>query len=469
MNLQQFKLLYFIGIGGIGMSAIARYFHSRGVRIEGYDKTSTPLTKELEAQGMLIHYEENLSLLPATPDAVIYTPAIPANHLELVHYQKSPSVSVLKRSEILELITNHSKVIGVAGTHGKTTTSTIIAHVLKHTGFDCTAFLGGISTNYNTNFLIGVNDWMVVEADEYDRSFLKLFPQLAVITAVDADHLDIYAGGLEDFENTFVEFTNQVRFNGKIFLKIPLAAQPKINKAAAENTNHAAICTYSLQEEQADWHTKNIHYDNGIYDFEVWNKQEKKGNFKLGVHGLYNIENALAAIAIAYELAIETSKIIAAIAAFEGVKRRFEYILKTDKLIYIDDYAHHPNEIGPFLTSVRAIYPNRKVTVIFQPHLYSRTRDFAAGFSETLSNCEELILLPIYPARELPIPGISSEMLLENCTCPTKLVLPKEEVIQYLQKHTPDIICTIGAGDIDQIIQPLNQWLLTLINTQNAK
>ena len=453
MNINSIKNIYFIGIGGIGMSAIARYFNLRGVKVSGYDKTETPLTLALKQEGIEIHFEENVAMIPKDVDLVVYTPAIPKEHLELVYYQQN-NFTVVKRSDILQLITDQSKVIAVAGTHGKTTTSSMIAHLLKHSGFDCTAFLGGITANYNSNFLVGKNDWIVVEADEYDRSFLKLFPQIAVITAVDPDHLDIYKGGLEDFENTFLEFASQVKEEGTLFYKMNIPIQSKI-----KNLKSKAKISYSLDLNESEIKTENVVYKHGTYHFDINHKGKLIEGFELNVHGLYNIENAVAAISVGLQLNIDLEKIKAAIAAFKGVKRRFEYIVKNEKTIYIDDYAHHPNELAPFLKSVRSIYPNKKITVIFQPHLFSRTRDFAQGFSESLSLCDELILLPIYPARELPMEGVNSEMLLKNITIPNKKIVEKKDLMNELKSREIQVLCTVGAGDIDQFIEPIKELL----------
>ncbi|MFM2224166.1 MAG: hypothetical protein RJA07_368 [Bacteroidota bacterium] len=461
MELGNIKNIYFIGIGGIGMSAIARYFNLRGAKVSGYDKTETPLTQALQAEGIEVHFEENVAMIPKDVDVVVYTPAIPKEHLELIYYQQN-NFTVVKRSDMLQWITDQSKVIAVAGTHGKTTTSSMIAHLLKHSGFDCTAFLGGITANYNSNFLVGKNEWVVVEADEYDRSFLKLFPQIAVITAVDPDHLDIYKGGLADFENTFLEFAAQVKEEGTLFYKKGVPIENRIQQNFPSFKNLESLNSYDLQDSNANIFTENIVYDNGTYHFDINHKGNVIKGFELNVHGLYNIENAVAAIAVGLQLNIDLEKIKAAVASFKGVKRRFEYIVKNVKTIYIDDYAHHPNELAPFLKSVRSIYPDKKITVIFQPHLFSRTRDFAKGFSESLSLCDELILLPIYPARELPMEGVNSEMLLKDITIPNKKIVEKKDLMNELKSRAIEVICTVGAGDIDQFIEPIKNYLLKL-------
>jgi UDP-N-acetylmuramate--alanine ligase len=449
MQLQQLKHVYFIGIGGIGMSAIARYMKRRGIQVSGYDKTATVLTKELEQEGMSVHYEDRPAAIPQDIDLVVYTPAIPKDMKELEQVL-SGTVPVMKRSEALQWITAQSKVAAVAGTHGKTTTSTLLAHLMKTAGADPTAFLGGISANYNSNSLLGNNDWMVVEADEYDRSFLRLAPYAAIITAADPDHLDIYKGGIQDFEDTFCAFSEVVKKDGVLLYKKGIRIE--------ERLQHPHLRSYSITDTTADWSAHSIQIVDGTYHFDVWNREQSYGTFTLTIHGRYNVENALATIALCLEVGLELEKVREGISSFRGVKRRFEYVEKGENVIYIDDYAHHPNEIEPFLNSVRELYPTKHITAIFQPHLFSRTRDFLPGFRSALSLCDELILLPIYPARELPIPGIVSELILEHCTSPKKAVMPMEEVIAYLSKQDVEVLCTIGAGDIDLLIEPLKQW-----------
>lgn len=456
MQLQQLKHVYFIGIGGIGMSAIARYFNRRGIKISGYDKTATLLTKELEQEGMTIHYEDRPDLIPENIDLVVYTPAIPKDMQELTLLMKG-LVPVMKRSEALQWITAQSKVAAVAGTHGKTTSSTLLAHLFKTAGADPTAFLGGISANYNSNSLLGDSDWMVVEADEYDRSFLRLEPYAAIITAADPDHLDIYKGGIQDFEDTFCAFSEVVKKEGVLLYKKGIRIEGRLA--------HPNQQSYSIDDTLADWTVRNLRIENGTYHFEVINQGDSLGEYELTIHGRYNVENALATIALCYKIGLDSQLVKEGVRSFRGVKRRFEYVEKGARVIYIDDYAHHPNEIAPFLNSVRELYPQKKITAIFQPHLYSRTRDFLPGFSESLSLCDELILLPIYPARELPIPGIVSELILENCTAPIKSVLPMDRVLAYLDTAEIEVLCTIGAGDIDLLIEPLKQWTM---NRNNA-
>ena len=441
--------IYFIGIGGIGMSALARYYNSIGVKVSGYDKTETVLTKQLQEEGIKIHFEDNINLIPKQVDFVVYTPAIPKNHNELNFYRDN-NYSVLKRSDVLKLITENSFNICVAGTHGKTTTSTMIGHVLRDTGFGCNAFLGGIAANYNTNFWSSKENNVVVEADEYDRSFLKLSPNIAIITAVDADHLDIY-GTAEEVENAFVQFSQKIKVGGCLILKHGLHIREKF-------TNQDT-CTYSVSDVQADIHIENLQVINDSYHFDVINKYWSIKDVVLNMGGLHNIENALAAIGVAKYLKIEDEKIKIALANFKGVKRRFEYIVKNESHILIDDYAHHPDELKALITGVRSIYPNYKLTLIFQPHLYTRTRDFADGFASSLDMADEIILLPIYPARELPIEGVNSEMILDRMKTTGKRLLSKNELLNFIKHNQPKLIIMAGAGDIDVMVNEIKNLI----------
>ena len=434
--------VYFIGIGGIGMSALARYFHSKNYKVSGYDRTSTELTRTLEASGIAIHYEENLKLAPKDAKVIVYTPAIPANHAELVYYQQH-GYKVVKRSDILQWITESSFNICVAGTHGKTTTTTMTGHILRHSGYGCNAFLGGIAANYQTNFWSDTNNVVVVEADEYDRSFLKLTPDVAIITAMDADHLDIY-GTPEDFGNAFIQFSEKIKEGGLLISKYGLERDAEFTVG-----NHL---TYSFKDERASVYAKDIKVVNGSYLFDVVYKGETISDITLNMGGLHNIENAVAAISVAKYLGIEEEKIKAAVADFKGVKRRFEYIVKTEKQVLIDDYAHHPEELRALISGIRSLYGTEKLTLIFQPHLYSRTNDQAAEFGVSLSMADEVILLPIYPARELPVPGVTSEMLLDKMTITNKQVLGKKEMVAWVKANKPGLIVMAGAGDIDVLV-----------------
>jgi UDP-N-acetylmuramate--alanine ligase len=447
--LKEIKNIYFIGIGGIGMSALARYFNAKGTVVAGYDKTSTLLTRALESEGIAIHYEDNIAMAPKAPDVVVYTPAIPANHTEL-NYFKDHGFTVVKRSDILQWITANSFNICVAGTHGKTTVSAMIAHVLRDTGYGCNAFLGGIAANYNSNFWSHSNNVVVVEADEYDRSFLKLSPDIAIITATDPDHLDIY-GTAEEVENAFVQFSEKVKTGGCLITKYGLKKE-----RAFKVPDH---CTYDLTNSLANIHVQNLVVENGTYRFDVINNYWSINDVILNMGGLHNIENVLAAIGVAKYLKIDDIKIKAAVASFRGVKRRFEYALKTTSHTVIDDYAHHPEELNALISGVRSLFPHTKLTLVFQPHLFSRTKDQATGFAASLAKADELILLPIYPARELPMEGIHSEWLLDQVKMQHKQVLSKESLLTYVDTHKPELIVMAGAGDIDTLVQPIAKLL----------
>lgn len=439
------------------MSALARYFHSRGTRVSGYDKTPSSLTKELEQEGMKIHYEDNVDLIPKDAELIVYTPAVPKEHKELVYYQQN-GYKVVKRSDVLQIATESSYNICIAGTHGKTTITTMVAHLLRHTGYGCNAFLGGISVNYGTNFWASERNVSVVEADEYDRSFLKLSPDIAIITAMDPDHLDIY-GTAEEMEKAFIDFSGRIKEGGLLISKFGLKRTKDL-----KGTRHL---TYSVQNNNADAHAENIKMMNGSYEFDVVIKEKRSDsyrieNVRLNIGGMHNVENAIAAITVASSLNIDEEKIKAAVADFRGVKRRFEYIIKTDELVFIDDYAHHPEELRALISSAKSLFSDKKCTIIFQPHLYTRTRDLADGFAEVLDMADEVILLPIYPARELPIAGVSSEMILEKMKSKNKRVLNKEEVKDWIKKDFKKqgkVLVTAGAGDIDLLVEPIKEIL----------
>ena len=448
--------VYMIGIGGIGMSALAKFFVSRKIKVSGYDKTPTTITSELEAEGVKVHYEENVDLIPKQVDLVIYTPAIPADHAELLFYRQH-GYRLYKRSDVLEMITAGSFNICVAGTHGKTTITTMIAHILRDSGFGCNAFLGGISVNYGTNFWSSPKNVCVVEADEYDRSFLKLRPDIAVISAMDADHLDIY-GTAEAMEQAFIDFSRRSQPHGLVIRQFGL----KRGKELAGNQ-----VTYSLQNESADVFGTGIRMEKGSYHFNVSVKGEMIEGFTLHMGGMHNVENAIAAIAAASSLDIGAEKIRDAVENFKGVKRRFEYVIRNERLVVIDDYAHHPEELKALISGARSLFRQRKCTVIFQPHLYTRTRDLLDGFAEVLDLADQVVLLPIYPARELPIEGVSSERLLEKMKKEKKQVLGKEELIDWIRKEYMPAINTefgetliiSGAGDIDTLVEPIREIL----------
>jgi UDP-N-acetylmuramate--alanine ligase len=442
--------VYFIGIGGIGMSALARYFNALKIPVSGYDRTATVLTQQLESEGIAIHYEENISLIPKNIDVVVYTPAIPKDHAELVYYQQN-GYTVVKRSDVLQWISANSFNICIAGTHGKTTTTSMTAHILRHSGYGCNAFLGGIAANYNTNFWSSSNNVVVVEADEYDRSFLKLTPDVAIITAMDADHLDIY-GTAEAVETAFLQFSDKIKKGGCLIAKHGMARQSEFTTDT--------VTTYSLSNTDAHVHATNIVVENGSYRFNVVGRGWTIDNVMLHMGGLHNIENAVAAIAVAKFLNIEEDKIVAALDAFKGVKRRFEYHLKTDTHVLIDDYAHHPEELRALITGVRSIFPHKKLTLLFQPHLYSRTNDLANDFATSLDLADEVVLLPIYPARELPIEGVDSEMLLRKMKLTNKQVLSKQATLAWVATQKPELVVMAGAGDIDGLIEECKNNLL---------
>ena len=456
-GIERLNEVYFIGIGGIGMSALARFFHEGGVKVSGYDKTATALTRELEAAGIPVHYDESVERVPKHPDLVVYTPAIPADHRELQHYREQGH-KVVKRSDVLELITGSSFNICIAGTHGKTTITTMVAHLLRDSGFGCNAFLGGIAVNYGTNFWSNERNVCVIEADEYDRSFLKLNPDIAVITAMDADHLDIY-GTAGAMEAAFIDFSGKVRPGGVLIRQFGL-------KRGKELKSGQHI-TYSLQNESADVYATNIRMMQGSYQFDVVLQDEILENVRLNMGGMHNVENAVAAIAVASSLKIEKEKIKAAVENFRGVKRSTEYIIRNERIVFIDDYAHHPEELRALINSAKALFRQRKCTVIFQPHLYSRTRDLADGFAEVLDLADEVILLPVYPARELPVPGVNSEMILAKMKKDYKSVKEKEELIQWMKEDFSktvnrdfgEVFITAGAGDIDMLVEPIQESL----------
>lgn len=459
VSLSAFKYVYFLGIGGIGMSGLARWFHANGYTVAGYDRTSTALTQALEAEGMHITYTDGLDTLPSWVGThkdevlIVLTPAIPKDHVQWNWLQKE-SYTIQKRAQVLGTIASGHKTLAVAGTHGKTTTSTLLAHVLKHAGQNVTAFLGGISLNYESNLLLSsaapADTWLVVEADEYDRSFLTLFPYAAVLTSTDADHLDIY-GEHSTLQDTFLEFLGQSRADAHLYLRdhveIASVAGRTVHKFGLDQA--AGVSHYAADLEIKD----------GLFCFTaVLGPLEVKG-IELALPGYHNVANALAAAAVAAEVGLSAEEIRAGLNSFKGVARRFEYIVRQTDFVFIDDYAHHPTEIQAFLESVKALYPGKKTTAVFQPHLFSRTRDFLDGFAQALALADEVILLDIYPARELPIPGITSEALLRLIPNQNKLLLPKQRLAGYLANHRPDVLCTIGAGDIDALVKPLAKVL----------
>jgi UDP-N-acetylmuramate--alanine ligase len=455
VNLDNIHRVYFIGIGGIGMSALARYFKSVGKQIAGYDRTQTQLTEELAVSGIDIHYKDDIQAVPAnflTPGEtiVVMTPAIPDSHREL-EYFKSKNFKIYKRAEILGFLTRNKKAICIAGTHGKTTVTTMIAWLMHQSDAGCSAFLGGISKNFNSNFIQSkTSEYVVVEADEYDRSFLRLHPDIAVVTAADADHLDIY-GSWEEVRKSFEVFISQIRKEGKLVIKRGLDLQylnPGID-----------VYTYAL-DGHADYFAENIRLEDGRYHFDAVTPVEVIKNLSLSHPGLVNVENAIAAIAVTTLAGLSRSKIKESLAEFSGIRRRFDVIYQTGKVVYIDDYAHHPKELDALIASVKKLYPGKKITGIFQPHLYSRTRDFADEFARSLSKLDELILLDIYPARELPVKEITSDLIFRNVMLKNKILIRGEELIDTLRSKEPEVLITMGAGDIDTFVEAVKQLLI---------
>ncbi|MEC3880572.1 UDP-N-acetylmuramate--L-alanine ligase [Parapedobacter sp. 10938] len=448
MNISNIRQVYLIGIGGIGMSALARYFRHLGCLVGGYDKTETDLTRQLVSEGITINYTDDFGVVNDVFKSVdehsliIYTPAVPGE-LGILNQFQELGHTLFKRSQVLGLISQNKFTIAVAGTHGKTTTTALIAHILTDSGLGCSAFLGGLSTNYNTNVLFSDNDIMVVEADEFDRSFLTLYPDIAIVTSADADHLDIY-GDRSQLHESFRLFLGQLHDEGKRIIKADLPFEAD---------------TYYSAATAADAHADNIRVKGGEFYFDYVYKGGRVTDIHLGVPGQHNVENSIAAIVVAQLLKIPMLKITDALSSFAGVKRRFEYIVKTADTVYIDDYAHHPEELKAFFSAVRQLYPRKKLTAIFQPHLYSRTRDFAADFAQALGTVDTLLLMEIYPAREMPIKGVDARMLLEKVSIDDKHVLSSDNIQTYVRNKRPELLVTVGAGDIDLLVKPLKAIL----------
>lgn len=451
-HINAFNQAYFIGIGGIGMSAIARYFLSKGWNVGGYDKTPSKLTETLELEGAKIHFEDLGENIPnefksIENTLVIYTPAVPKTMKELLFFQDNGYV-FKKRAEVLGMITRDSMALCVAGTHGKTTTSSMLAHILNESSFKCSAFLGGISTNFNSNFIGNTeSNFTVIEADEFDRSFLKLNPFASIVTTTDADHLDIYNDDAS-FQQSFQDYADLIDERGG------LIHQANVKLSHKNSISYGMNC-------DADFRGDNERFENGKYIIDINSTQFVWKDVELGLPGTHNAENALACIALLTQLGMQENEIRHGLATFLGVKRRFEFQIRTEELVFIDDYAHHPTEIKALIDAVRNLYPKKKITGIFQPHLFSRTRDFFDGFSEQLSRLDEAILMPIYPAREEPIAGVTSDALLINIKVDNKVLLTSSEVVEYIGNSRNEVILTIGAGDIDRIVEPLKNRLET--------
>lgn len=455
INLNTIKSLYFIGAGGIGMSALIRYFLAKGKFVAGYDKTATDLTLKLNEEGALIHYEDNVKLIPdccldKETTLVVYTPAVPQTHSELTYFREN-GFEILKRAQLLGLITNISKGLCMAGTHGKTTTSSMLAHILKSSHVDCNAFLGGILKNYGSNLMLSdTSDLTVIEADEYDRSFHQLSPYMAAITSVDPDHLDIY-GTEEAYRESFAIFTSLIRPDGVLLMRKGIDLQPRLQDGVK-------LYTYS-GENEGDFHAENVKIGNGEIIFDLVTPNSKIKNIILGVPVKINIENAVVAMAIAWLNGVKEDELREAMASFAGAKRRFDFYLKHDDIVLIDDYAHHPSELEASIQSVKALYPNKKITGIFQPHLFSRTNDFASEFAHSLSLLDQLILLDIYPAREEPIPGVTSKLIFDQVSISDKQMVNKADLLSVIEKGNYQVLLMIGAGDIDRLLVPVKEIL----------
>lgn len=453
MNINKIHNVYFLGIGGIGMSAIARYFNTLGKNVAGYDKVSKSLSDDLINEGIKIHFNDNIANIPeefknSENTLVVYTPAIPRNNKEL-NYFINNGFDIKKRSEVLGIISEEKKCIAIAGTHGKTTITTMIAHLMRQSRMGCNAFLGGISKNYKTNFLVDKNSkYVVVEADEFDRSFLQLNPQKAIITSVDADHLDIYSDQ-NDLKISFKQFVNQIKPGGKLIIKEGLDFD------IAERDD-IEVYTYSIDKE-TDFRTENIRIENGLYIFDFIGIKGRINNLKLGLPGLLNVENVIAAIGMATISGVHSDEISNSIEIFKGIQRRFDYQIYRDDFVYIDDYAHHPEELKAAIKSVRELFKNKKITGIFQPHLYTRTRDFVDEFAESLDLLDEIILLDIYPAREEAIKGVSSEIIFDKINIKNKILCNKNDLLGILKNKKPEILITFGAGDIDKFVEPIKK------------
>ncbi|WP_191858832.1 UDP-N-acetylmuramate--L-alanine ligase [Hanstruepera ponticola] len=447
MNLDTINNVYFIGIGGIGMSALARYFHANNKFVSGYDKNKSEITDGLIELGVPVHFDDSIAnidsrLLNTNNTLVVYTPAVPKDHMELAYFNNN-HYTVMKRAAVLGLITENTNCLAVAGTHGKTTTTSILGHLLNVCNVPVTAFLGGISENYQSNLIINGTDVTVVEADEFDRSFLTLSPNIACITSMDADHLDIY-GDASELEKSFIDFANKIKKNGKLFVRNGLPIKG---------------ITYGI-EDDSDYTVKNIKIKNGTYVFDVRTPETTIENFKFNLPGRHNLSNALIALAMAVEFGCPHQQLAKALASYIGVKRRFSYHIKTDDVVYIDDYAHHPEEIKAVHQAVREMYPESRVLAVFQPHLFSRTRDFIDEFAKSLSSFDEVILLDIYPARELPIPGVTSQLLLDKIENNHKQLVEKSDLISKIKESQAKIVLTIGAGDIGEEVKHIKKALL---------
>lgn len=454
MEFNAIKKIYFIGIGGIGMSALARYFRLHGAEVFGYDRMETELTRALVSEGMQVHYDDDVKQIPEGVDLVVWTPAVPKDHAELNWFIER-NYPMKKRAEVLGIISRAKKCVAIAGTHGKTTTSTMTAHLLRASGVDATAFVGGISGNLGSNFVEGKSDWVVVEADEYDRSFLHLSPDVAVLNSMDADHLDIY-GTPEAVIESYKQFARQIKPGGKLIYKHGLPLEDVVEELLVSGR-----FAFSFGIEEGYYEAYNVHVQDGQTAFGLKSTIFDWSDLRLNYPGNHNILNATAAIAATLAAGGFSTELRAALEDFKGVKRRFETILKTANTVYVDDYAHHPAELEATIQAARSLYPGRRLTGVFQPHLFTRTRDFAAGFANALDKLDECILLPIYPARELPIPGVNAEMLLGKMTLKNKQLIQKNDLLNELKTRQPEVLLTMGAGDIDTFVEPIKALFTT--------
>ncbi|MDO5607252.1 MAG: UDP-N-acetylmuramate--L-alanine ligase [Capnocytophaga sp.] len=446
MDFSHIKAIYFIGIGGIGMSALARYFRQAGKQVHGYDKTPSEITDVLQAEGIGVHFEDSVSQIPADfcdsgQTLVVYTPAVPQSHTEMKYFKEN-GFRLLKRSQVLGAITRNSRSLAVAGTHGKTTTSSILAHILVESGASVSAFLGGVAENFDSNLVLNGSEWTVAEADEFDRSFLQLSPDIACVTSMDADHLDIY-GDASSLEEGFRDFARCLKPGGALLVRYNLDLQGE---------------TYGL-EAGAEYRFENVRVVNEAYRFDFVFGGKRYENYEFPKPGRHNLLNALAAVSMAVKAGFEPGRLLSALATFKGVKRRFSYVIRRDDLIFIDDYAHHPTEINALFQAVDEMFPEREKTIVFQPHLFSRTRDFLDGFAESLSQFDNVLLLAIYPARELPIEGISSGLLLGKITAKNKSLVTKENLVEVVKGMNPSLLLTVGAGDIGAEVERIKRAL----------
>jgi UDP-N-acetylmuramate--alanine ligase len=453
---EQIRKVYFIGIGGIGMSAIARYFNTQGREVHGYDRTRTVLTDKLEAEGMTIHFEDNIRFIPEGVDLVIYTPAVPQDHRELNYFRKH-GYEVVKRSEALGLLSAGCRSVAIAGTHGKTTTSCMTAHLLREGGIDVSAFLGGIAADYDSNFLTGKSDWMVLEADEYDRSFLMLSPYYAAILSMDPDHLDIY-GDDKSVSEGYRSFGAKVRDEGMLLLRNDLIAGFSGWELRDLKDRDVEVLTFGGAD--ADIIIRNVHVENGKFVFDYCGLGHDYKAVQLNLPGRHNVENAAVAITMALKCGVKEDDIRRALSEFKGIQRRFEKIYDDGDVVFIDDYAHHPTELRAAIDAARTLYPGKKITGIFQPHLYSRTRDFADGFVEELDKLDEIVLMDIYPAREQPIEGVGSEMIFERLKNKNKFLVSKAGLMEIIDGLKPEVLMTLGAGDIDTFVPLIKEKLI---------